>query len=335
MHPLFLTPVYRRHLWGGRRFATALGRDLPPGDDFAESWEVVDRGPDQSTVAAGPLAGRTLGELVRGQGRELLGRHASAPAFPLLFKFLDATRDLSVQVHPDDERAARLVPPDRGKTEAWYVIDASPGSRIFAGLREGVGRAELAAAIRGGTCASVLHAFEPRRGDCIFIPAGTVHAIGAGLLVAEIQQSSDVTYRLFDWNRTGPDGRPRTLHIEAGVEAVTRFGPVRPVAPIETPDPAVKRLVTGDFFVFDEVLVSGSWDCGGDDACHMLAVLEGSLMLEDHWALPPAGRGRTLILPAAIGRQRVRAADGSQARLLHVTIPDVTQPGHFPAGKPA
>lgn len=321
MHPLLLDPVYRRYLWGGRRFATALGRDLPPGDDFAESWELVDRpGSDQSVVAAGPLAGRTLGDLVRGHGRDLLGRHAPLAAFPLLFKFLDACRNLSVQVHPDDARAARLMPPDRGKTEAWYVVDAEPGSRIYAGLAPGVGQADLAAAIRAGTCADVLHSFEARSGDCIFIPAGTVHAIGAGLLVAEIQQSSDVTYRLFDWNRTGPDGKPRPLHVEAGVEAVTRFGPVAPVQPEATNDPAVKRLVTSEFFLFDEVRPAGPWEIGGDDACHFLAVLEGTLTFADCWQLPPATRGRTILLPATIGRQTLHITPGPPAKLLHVAL---------------
>jgi mannose-6-phosphate isomerase len=322
MHPLLLDPVYRRYLWGGRRFATALGRDLPPGDDFAESWELVDRpGGDQSVVAAGPLAGRTLGDLGRGHGHDLLGRHAPLAAFPLLFKFLDARRDLSVQVHPDDARAARLVPPDRGKTEAWYVVDAEPGSRIYAGLAPGVGQADLAAAIRAGSCAGVLHSFEARTGDCIFIPAGTVHAIGAGLLVAEIQQSSDVTYRLFDWNRTGPDGKPRPLHVEAGVEAVTRFGPVAPVQPEATTDPTVKRLVTSEFFLFDEVRPTGPWEIGGDDACHFIAVLEGTLTFDDRWQLPPAGRGRTVLLPASIGRQTLHIAPGPPAKLLHVALP--------------
>lgn len=322
MHPLLLDPVYRRYLWGGRRFASALGRDLPPGDDFAESWELVDRpAPDQSVVAAGPLAGRTLGDLVRGHGHDLFGRHAPLAAFPLLFKFLDARRDLSVQVHPDDARAARLVPPDRGKTEAWYVVAAEPGSRIYAGLSPGAGQADLAAAIRVGDCAGVLHSFEARKGDCIFIPAGTVHAIGAGLLVAEIQQSSDVTYRLFDWNRTGPDGQPRPLHVEAGVEAVTRFGPVMPVPPQATADPATKRLVTSDYFLFEEVRPSAAWEIGGDDACHVLAVLDGTLAFDDPWHLPSVGRGRTILLPAAIGRQTLHVAPGTPPTLLHVALP--------------
>ena len=267
MHPLLFAPIYRRYIWGGRRFVEALGRDLPPGEDYAESWELVDR-PDrpdeESVVSHGPLAGRTLGELVRGHGRELLGRHAPQPRFPLLFKFLDACRDLSVQVHPDDARAARLSPPDLGKTEAWYVVDAAPGSRIYAGLREGVGREQLAAAIRAGTCADVLHSFAARPGDCIFIPAGTVHAIGAGLLVAEIQQSSDVTYRLHDWNRTGPDGKPRPLHLEAGLEAVSRFGPVDPTPLASTSSPGVRRLAACDYFVFDEVTLGADWSVGGE-----------------------------------------------------------------------
>ena len=134
--PLVFAPLYRRYIWGGRRFAEAFGRDLPPGDTCAESWELVDRGADQSVVSLGPLAGTPLGGLVRERGVELLGHAAPLAAFPLLFKFLDANRVLSVQVHPDDERAARLDPPDRGKTEAWYVVAAEPGSRIYAGLQD-------------------------------------------------------------------------------------------------------------------------------------------------------------------------------------------------------
>ena len=323
MPPLVLRPLYRRYIWGGRRFATALGRDLPPGDDYAESWEVVDRGADQSVVAAGPLAGTTLGTLVRERGAELLGRHAPRPAFPLLFKFLDACRDLSVQVHPDDARAARLTPPDFGKTEAWYVVDALPGSRIYAGLAAGVDAAGFAAALRAGRCAEVLHAFEPRPGDCIFIPAGTVHAIGAGLLVAEIQQSSDVTYRLHDWGRTGADGKPRPLHVEAGLEATTRLGPVGPVRPTPTADPAVHRLVSSDYFLFDSVEPGERWSVGGDDRCHLLAVLTGTVRFPAHPDLPPLGRGACVLVPAAAGRQEMLVlADGVRAaHLLHVTLP--------------
>ena len=325
MHPLLLTPVYRRYLWGGRRFATSLGRPLPPGDDFAESWELVDRGADQSIVAAGPLAGVSLGTLVRERGYELLGRHAPRAVFPLLFKFLDACRDLSVQVHPDDARAARLSPPDLGKTEAWYVIDAAAGSRIYAGLHAGVDQASLAAALRAGRCDEVMHSFEPRAGDCVFIPAGTVHAIGAGLVVAEIQESSDVTYRLYDWNRTGADGKSRPLHIEAGLEAVTQFGPVAPVESktITEGRTATRRLVTCDYFLFDEIRPTDDWAVGGDDACHFLGVLAGEARLDPRWQLPPLTKGMCVLLPASIGRQVVSsaAASATPPTLLHVQLP--------------
>jgi mannose-6-phosphate isomerase len=317
--PLVFAPIYRRYLWGGRRFASAFGRELPVGDDFAESWELVDRGPDQSVVAAGPLVGESLGSLVRSHGELLLGTQANQTAFPLLFKFLDANQVLSVQVHPDDARAARLSPPDRGKTEAWYVVAADPGSRIYAGLREGVGPSDLAAAIRAGTCETVLQSFAPRPGDCVFIPAGTVHAIGAGLLVAEIQQSSDVTYRLFDWNRVGQDGQPRPLHVDAGVEAVTRLGPVDPVRRQVTSDPAVNRLIACEYFVLDEVRPSGTWRLGGDGRLRFLAILKGWLQLPDAWSLGALGPGGCVLLPASLGEQDITAADGT--RLLCVTLP--------------
>ena len=334
MHPLLFKPIYRRYIWGGRRFASVLGRSLPPGEDFAESWELVDRTDDQSIVSVGPLAGTTLGQLVTDFGDALLGKHAPRKSFPLLFKFLDARHDLSVQVHPDDARAATLSNPDRGKTEAWYVIDAAPASLLYAGL---LSNAELlqralpignkkeifSAAVRAGRCEEMLHSFEARTGDCIFIPAGTVHAIGSGLLVAEIQQSSDVTYRLHDWNRLGSDGRLRPLHIEAGLSAVTNTDPVDPVAASATVDPALKRLVTNDYFLFDEVCPSAYWNIGGDNAFHFLAVLAGTVTLEEHWELPALTAGACVLLPASIGRQVLHAVttNGLAPKLLHVSLP--------------
>ena len=322
MMPLLpLQPIYRRYLWGGRRFAAALGRDLPPGDDFAESWELVDRGADQTLVAAGPLAGTPLGDLVRTRGRELAGRHADRVPFPLLFKFLDARRDLSVQVHPDDVRAARLTPPDLGKTEAWYVVDADPGSRIYAGLAPGVDQTTLADALRAGRCDEVLHAFTPRVGDCIFIPAGTVHAIGAGLLVAEIQQSSDVTYRLHDWNRLGPDGRPRALHVEQGLEAVTRFGPVLPVAAEAVAAPAWRRLVTCSQFLLDEIRPTGRFEVGGDETWHFLSVIRGGVESDPRHGLATVPPGGCLLLPACRGRETFTPTTNGETVLLHVQLP--------------
>ncbi|MCA9268615.1 MAG: class I mannose-6-phosphate isomerase, partial [Planctomycetales bacterium] len=214
LYPLRMQPLFRRYLWGGRRLQTVLDKPLGSGDDYAESWEIVDHGADQSVVAAGPLAGKPLADIVAQHTRELFGRHAPLAQFPLLFKLLDCNRNLSVQVHPNDQQAAALDPPDLGKTEAWVILDAAPGSVIYAGLERDCDAAALEQAISAGRVDACLGRFEPQRGDCVFIPAGTVHALGAGLLVAEIQQASDTTFRLFDWNRVGADGRPRPLHLE-------------------------------------------------------------------------------------------------------------------------
>lgn len=324
MHPLVFSPLYRNYLWGGRRFETRFGRTLPSGDVFAESWELVDHGVDQSVVRLGPLAGTPLSSLLREQRTAVMGRHAGCDAFPLLFKLLDANLDLSVQVHPDDARAATLTPPDRGKTEAWFVVDADPGSRIYAGLQEGVTTADLREAILGGTLEDCLHSFEATPGDCVFIPAGTVHAIGAGLMIAEIQQSSDVTYRLYDWNRVGADGKPRQLHIDAGLEAVTQFGPVTPrrAAVPASESASVSPLVRCDYFSLDLLTptqqAESRWQFGGDNSPHFLAVLSGEIELEPAWNMPKLRAGDCVLLPAALGSQAIRGTSATQA--LHIGL---------------
>jgi mannose-6-phosphate isomerase len=306
LYPLRFRPILRRYLWGGRRLDTALGKHLGLGNDWAESWEVSDHGADQSVVEYGPLAGVTLGQLVAQRGSELLGRHYPQPQFPLLLKFLDAVQTLSLQVHPDDARAAKLTPPDLGKTEAWLVLEAEPGSVIHAGLKPGTDRERLADAIRQGHCQDCLHSFQPAPGDCIFLPAGTVHAIGAGLLVVEIQQASDVTYRLFDWNRLGPDGKLRPLHIEAGLDAVDfRRGPVAPQRPAPTERPQVSRLVECDRFLWDRWDFDSPLTIGGDNRCHIIAVLEGAMRIDGDPADAVLRRGGTALLPAGLGQVRL------------------------------
>ncbi len=271
-------------------------------ESCAESWEVVDHGADQSVVTDGPLKGTTLGQLVRDHGAELFGRHHPQPNFPLLWKFLDAAKPLSLQVHPNDEQAARLDPPDLGKTEAWIVLDAEPGSLIYAGLKRGFDRAALEREIHRGTCELCLHRFEPQVGDCVFIPAGTVHAIGAGLLVAEIQQASDTTYRLFDWNRVGPDGKPRELHVERGLDAIDfGCGPVSPQQPRATNNPKASRLVECDKFVLDRWQFDEPCELGGDDRFHIIACLEGSAVVQRDPCGTALTKGETMLLPAAAG----------------------------------
>lgn len=302
LYPLRFEPLYKRYLWGGRRFETSLSKQLASGNDYAESWEVSDHGVDQSVVAYGPLAGVTLSELVARHGRELLGRHHPQERFPLLAKFLDARQTLSLQVHPNDAQAARLDPPDFGKTEAWIVLEAEPGSQAYAGLKPGVNRSMLESAIHAGRCDDCLHSFQPQKGECIFVPAGTVHSLGAGLLVAEIQQSSDTTFRLFDWNRLGPDGKLRPLRTEQGLD-VTNFqiGPIDPQKPQATDRTNIERVVACDKFIIDQLTIDTPRKIGDDDRFHILIVTEGAMIIEGDPSSRPMTRGCTALLPAGLG----------------------------------
>lgn len=320
-YPIRFQPIIRRAIWGGRRLADLLGKSLGDGDDFAESWEVVDHGPDQSVVLNGSWQGLTLHQLITDHGPLLLGRHEPLDQFPLLFKFLDAHRVLSVQVHPNDEQAAKLDPPDHGKTEAWVVVHAEPGSVMYAGLRPSIDREALAHAIEHGEAESCLHRFTVQKGDCVFIPAGTVHALGAGLVVAEIQQSSDTTFRLFDWNRVGPDGRPRPLHVQQGLEVINfQRGPVEPQQPQMTDRAHVQRLVHCDKFVLERWEVDGAVPLETENRFHILAVLEGQIRLSGDFDEEILRRGDTTLLPAACWIDKVQPLEGP-ATLLDMYLP--------------
>ena len=307
-------PLLKRIRWGGRKLETLLGKPLGAGTDWAESWEVSDHGEDQTVLTAGPLAGWPLERVVAELPGALFGRHARRPdgsprtQFPLLIKFLDAADTLSVQVHPDDAKAKTFDPSENGKTEAWVIVHAEPGAVLYAGLKPGTDAAALRTASEAGTVADLLHRFEVKPGDCVFIPAGTVHAIGAGVVLAEIQQSSDLTFRLYDWGYLDPDGNPRQIHLDESI-ACADFdrGPVDPVTPrpLPTPSPGSERLVAGDYFVIDRhTLGPGAAPFAfgngpGDDRFRVLMTLAGSATLTGGPDDVPVGTGRTVLVPAA------------------------------------
>jgi len=325
-------PLLKQTLWGGRRLGESLGKPIGDGNDYAESWEVVDHGEDQSVVLDGPLAGESLHSLFQDQRRWLMGQRwtaafPDAATFPLLFKFLDCNRVLSVQVHPDDAYGATMTPPDLGKTEAWVVLHSEPDSVIYAGLKEGVTRDQLARWIESGETEQALHRFHPEPGDCVFIPAGTVHALGGGLLIAEIQQSSNTTFRLFDWNRTDAAGKSRPLHIEQSL-AVTDYqrGPVQP---IRRTTGGAANLVECDKFTLrrlqspadgDRQAGDASYPIAGDDQCHLLACINGEATLQ--WqdsqnSSCSLSKGQTMLLPAAMPEVSLNVPPG--ANVLQMT----------------
>lgn len=315
LYPLRFHPIFQSFVWGGHRLRTLLGKPTGP-EPCAESWEICDRPEHQSLVCAGSLAGRSLHQLIQEYAEDLLGVGLESllplpssgrlqDRFPLLVKFLDAAQTLSVQVHPSDAQAAQWNLTDPGKTEAWIVLVADPGSLIYAGLKPGVDRRQLLEALQKGTCAELLHRFEPQPGDCVFLPPGTVHALGAGLLVAEIQQNSDTTFRLYDWGRLGLDGKPRTLHVEQAL-AVLNFeqGPVYPQTPQRLSQKEVTELVHCPYFTIHRWEIDRTQTLADDGRFHILLFLEGQGTVENEPSIM-LGRGDSVLIPACVGPVRV------------------------------
>ena len=267
--PIRFSPIYQSRVWGGRRMETLLGAALPDATTpFGEAWTVSDR-PEAQSVTAG---GVSLHELWTNHREEVFGKAllpSTSPAFPLLMKILDACDDLSIQVHPPASMATALK--GEPKTEMWFIAHADPGAKIYAGLKPDVTRVDFETALQNGTVAEVVHVIEARTGDCLFIPSGRVHAIGAGLLIYEIQQNSDTTYRVFDWNRVGLDGKPRTLHVQESLQSIdfTDFEPQ--VQQIQ----ADGTLVKCEYF--DVRLCDKAGAVGEAGECVTLAVVSGEI----------------------------------------------------------
>ena len=331
--PLRFLPIFKHYLWGGRRLHDLLGKPCGP-QNTAESWEVCDRHDDQSVVAEGTWRGCCLHELMQQFGPQIMGTDTwkkisqdTLPEnlqgrFPLLFKVLDANQALSVQVHPNDRYASGMCPPDLGKTEAWYVFHADPGAKIYAGLKSGVDASELRTAIEGQRLEDVLHAFEPQVGDTVFIPAGTLHALGAGLMIAEIQQASNTTFRVYDWGRVDADGKSRMLHLDPAMEVIDfSAGPVHPVRS-QVANLQHETLVESDFFVLSRIRFLTEISLAGDNQFHLLHLTQGQLELQsgdDNWSLK---RGETMLIPANNPAVRITAMDGA-VEFLEMHLPPV------------
>ena len=305
---LRLAPEYHQRVWGGQHLQS--NADKPIG----EAWLVY----EQDKVASGPHEGRTLAELAEEYGEALMGGRVTAqtgPRFPLLIKILDCADWLSLQVHPNDEQAAELEGPEHfGKTEAWYVLDAEPGARLISGIEPGTSAESLARAIREGRVVELAQYIDVREGDTILMHAGTVHALGPGLLIYEVQQTSDITYRIYDWDRPLEGGRK--LHIEQSV-AVSNpemQGEVHP-APTPLSDGQCERLVCCDYFTL-ELLGSVSeaiqLDTGGE-TFHALTVTEGEMEVVGEGWSERLGLYESVVVPASVGPYTLRPLGRSQA----------------------
>lgn len=307
LYPLQFEPIFKSMLWGGRRLPGLLNRPHPADELVGEAWVLSDVDGSTSRVAAGPLAGTTLRDLLAADPRRVLGTAPPANGrFPLLLKFIDARQELSVQVHPNDEQAGRTHPGGCGKTEAWVVLDADPAtSRLYAGFRPGVTAGDFRAALAARATPDTLHSFTPEPGDCLFLEAGTVHAIGANVLLFEVQQTSDITYRLYDWDRVdAKTGQARDLHVDAGL-ACADFarGPCSAVRPTVWERDGVARggLVACPHFSLDRHIGPVPFPVGAAGQCRAVVCVGGCGDLESNGTHYPIATGDVFLLPAEVG----------------------------------
>ncbi len=299
LYPIKFTPLFKEKIWGGRNIEKIFDRKLPPHQKIGESWEICDREEDRTLVENGEFKGKTLQELMEILQTDLIGNYfkKTPKRFPLLFKIIDAQDDLSLQVHPNDTYA-QSHEKDLGKTEMWYVMQASQDAKIFCGLKEGIDPNSFQKALSSDEVISSLQVFNSKAGDVFFVPAGTVHALGKGNVVIEIQQNSDVTYRLSDWGRLGNHGQARPLHIAQGMEVINWGNKNNRISSTDQNSP----LVSCPYFtVYENNYRESGREKIESDSFQVWIILEGSGKLNNE----SVQKGDFVLLPAKIGEIQI------------------------------
>ena len=303
MSPLKFEPILKTIVWGGEKIAPYKGIETEQ-KHIGESWELSGVAGNESVVADGPLKGKTIAQLVKEYKADLVGKHVyenTGDEFPLLIKFIDALSDLSIQVHPNDELAAKRHNGSKGKTEMWYVVDAEPGAHLLAGLTEKITPEQYAAKVADGTITDVLARYEVHPGDVFFLPAGRIHAICGGCFIAEIQQTSNITYRIYDYGRLGLDGKPREVHTELAKDAIdyTVYPDYR--THYEPRQNEEQEVVSCKYFttsIYDLTLPYAK-DLSEIDSFLVVMCLTGSGAIEVDGEEVPVHQGETVLIPAA------------------------------------
>jgi mannose-6-phosphate isomerase len=306
LYPLRFEPIYQYRLWGGRRLADLLTAPLPGDGPIGEAWVLSDRDYHSSRVANGPLKGRTITQLLAQSREQLLGKRAQRfRRFPLLLKFLDAREMLSVQVHPSDAHTELLPAGETGKTEAWVVLEAGIESRVYAGLKPGTTSDDLRRALADGTITDDLVCFIPKPGDGVFLPAGTVHALGGDVVAFEVQENSDVTFSLYDWGHVdAKTGHPRALQIDQALACINfadgAAGLVTPEVEVTKPIERARLFHCGHFRLW-RLRGKLPFTVGAAGVARVLVCLEGAGHVEHGGATYTVGKGDVLLLPAVVG----------------------------------
>jgi mannose-6-phosphate isomerase len=307
--PIIFEPLFMERPWGGRRLETQFGKRLPPKVRIGESWEIVDRPEAQSIVRDGPLHAKTLHELWTQHQEEIFGDVAKFSRFPLLIKLLDAQEKLSLQVHPPENIARKVG--SEPKTEFWYVAVTDSNADLFIGLRKAITRNQFEEAVRAGTVADHVHKIPVTAGNAMFLPAGRLHAVGAGNLLVEIQQNSDTTYRVFDWNRVDENGKARQLHVDQALQCIN-FDDIEP----KLIEPKGELLVRHELFEIQKWDLNSPREIAPLGQFAIIGCLTGLLRCSDIDFAP----GKFCLLPAS-SRDRQVSPRSAETSLLRVTIP--------------
>ena len=319
LYPLTFQPIFKERVWGGRKLQDLYQKPLPPAVPIGESWEISDRPGDISVIANGPLAGKNLHWLMQNHAPELLGgAKTQAGRFPLLVKLLDARDKLSLQVHPPAQKAAQLG--GEPKTEMWYIADAAPNAELYVGLKRGVTRQEFEQKVRSGTVADCFHRASVHQGDAMFLPSGRVHAIGAGLVIFEIQQNSDTTYRVFDWNRVGLDGKPRQMHVAESLASIdfNDFEPPLVSRASQQQGHLQSRLLVNDpLFRVDAIIATCRTSMQLPSKLAIVGVVSGNITATGGGHSVELVKGQFCLLPAELSAELKLEAD---ATLLLVQV---------------
>jgi mannose-6-phosphate isomerase len=325
--PLRFAPIFKEKIWGGHNLAAILGKELPSGAAIGESWEISGFPGDLSRCTTPAHAGADLQELLDQYKHDLTGAGISADFFPLLYKFIDANDNLSVQVHPDDSQAREHGWGAFGKTECWYIAHAKPGARIIVGLKDGVSCSDIAAAIEATALDELLNYIDITTGDVLFIPAGTVHAILDGTVIYEVQESSDTTFRLYDWGRTDARGNSRPLHIEESLLVMnTDYHEHHKIPPVVCGDfdgglHALRAACS--YFALEEYHFerSHSHRLPSKRSFQVISLLAGDLTVDFDGRRAELSRGESILLPAT--RASIGVEGNPGARFLLSSAPDV------------
>lgn len=305
LYPIKFNPIYKEIIWGGKNISKYFSRSTP-FEKTAESWELCERPEGMSIVQNGFLAGTSLEQLIEQYGEKLLGTECVkkyGKRFPLLVKLIDANDKLSVQVHPDDEYA-RKNGEENGKNELWYIIDAKPDAKLVYGLKDSVTKETFEQAINSGTVEETLNVIPVNPSDALYIPAGTVHAILDGILIAEIQQSSNTTYRIYDWGRIGKDGKPRELHVKRALDVINFNGKTNKLNK-DTGEPH-REILKSRFFNIDEVKFDTGIKMETDGTTFTIIMnLVSPVTIKYADGETPLERGDTVLIPACLGKYAI------------------------------